>query len=192
MSRSGEGALVDVPMIDGQVALLTYHASGLLNAGVAPSRLGNHHPSIHPYGTYKASDGHITIAVGNDKLFEAFARCAGHPEWSSDARFSKNAQRVANRSILDERIEGVLLGRSVDDWCAAFLDAGVPAGPINSVQDAVAMVDLVEHDHPNGVGTVRTAPLPYRIDGAPRAAALPPPPLGAHSAAVFAEWLGNE
>ena len=190
--QTGQGALVDVPMIDGQVALLTYHASGLLNAGSVPRRLGNHHPSIHPYGTYKASDGHITIAVGNDSLFDAFARCLGRSEWSRDLRFAKNADRVANRATLDREIEGILAGQTVDQWCAAFLEAGVPAGPINTVEQAVAMVDLVEHEHPNGVDKVRTAPLPYRIDGAPRAAPLPPPLLGAHSAAVRAEWLGNE
>jgi crotonobetainyl-CoA:carnitine CoA-transferase CaiB-like acyl-CoA transferase len=188
-SNTGEGALVDVPMIDGQVAMLTYHASGLLNAGVAPTRLGNHHPSIHPYGSYRAGDGFLNIAIGNDRLFKVFAETMGHAEWEKDPRFSKNADRVAHRAELDALIDGILGGRTVEQWCDIFLEAGVPAGPINSVAEALEHVDLVEHAHPSGNGTVRTAPLPFRVDGAPRAAVLPPPVLGAHTEAVVKDWL---
>lgn len=190
-NRTGQGALVDVPMIDGQVALLTYHASGLLNGGSTPQRLGNHHPSIHPYGTYSASDGFLNVAVGNDRLFGLFCECVGHPEWAIDDRFSTNANRVAHRGLLDSMIGVELPKASVMDWCARFQDIGVPAGPINSVADAVAMVDLVEHPHPSGTGVVRTAPLAYEIDDAPRSAELPPPSLGAHSDDVIRDWLNE-
>ena len=191
-SRTGEGAVVDVPMLDGQVALLTYHASGLLNAGVAPRRLGNHHPSIHPYGTYEASDGHMTIAVGNDALFGKFSAALGHPEWAADTRFATNAVRVEHRGVLERLIQAILVTNTVDYWCELLLQAGVPAGPINTVGQALDMVDLVEHPHPAGGGTVKSAPLPYRIDDTPRAAALPPPKLGAHADAVIADWLSGE
>ena len=191
-TRTGEGGLVDVPMIDGQVALLTYHASGLLNAGAHPKRLGNHHPSIHPYGTYQASDGHLNVAVGNDRLFVAFSKAMGHPEWASDPKFAKNADRVANRPLLDPQINAVLVRSTVAEWCSVFQDAGVPAGPINSVADAVSLVDLATHRHPSGRGHVRTAPLPFRIDGAPRAAALPPPRLGEHTREVLEDWLDGD
>ena len=187
--RTGKGALVDVPMIDGQVALLTYHASGFLNGQTVPQRLGNHHPSIHPYGTYSASDGYLNVAVGNDKLFGLFCKCIDHPEWARDDRFVTNANRVANRDALDALIGVELAKASVTEWCTRFEEIGVPAGPINSVADAVAMVDLVEHPHPNGTGVVRTAPLAYKIDGAPRSAELPPPGLGAHTDDVINDWL---
>lgn len=189
--RTGQGGLVDVPMIDGQAALLTYHASGLLNAGSVPGRLGNHHPSIHPYGSYSAADGFLNIAVGNDRLFVAFAGALGRNEWASDSRFIKNADRVANRPALDELISAVLQTQSVDAWCECLSAAGVPAGPINTVAQALEQVDLVEHEHPGGSGTVRTVPLPYRLDGSPRAAELPPPQLGAHTAEVLKDWLGT-
>jgi len=191
-NRTGEGALVDVPMIDGQVALLTYHASGLLNAGIKPRRLGNHHPSIHPYGTYRALDGHLNIAVGNDKLFVAFAGAMGHPEWVSDQRFGTNASRVAHREALDPMINQILGTQTVSEWCESLQEAGVPAGPINSVEEAVDLVDLASHPHPAGEGEVFSAPLPFKIDGAPRAAELPPPALGAHTDDVLAEWLGED
>ena len=129
---TGEGGLVDVPMIDGQAALLTYHASSLLNADVAPQRLGNHHPSIHPYGSYKASDGYLNVAVGNEKLFRSFASALGHDEWVDDPRFATNAVRVAHRSELDPLIDAVLGKSTVAYWCALLMDNGVPAGPINS------------------------------------------------------------
>ncbi len=188
-SKTGEGGVVDVPMIDGQVALLTYHASGLLNGGASPQRLGNHHPSIHPYGTYSADDGFLNIAVGNDRLFRAFSEALGHTEWAADPRFVRNADRVANRELLDPLIHEVLSGRTVADWCTVLMDAGVPAGPINTVEQAVEMVDLVEHPHPGGSGTIRTAPLPYRLDAAPRASHLAPPALGAHTEEVMDDWL---
>jgi crotonobetainyl-CoA:carnitine CoA-transferase CaiB-like acyl-CoA transferase len=190
--RTGKGALVDVPMIDGQVAMLTYHASGLLNGGVTPQRLGNHHPSIHPYGTYRTDDGFLNIAVGNDRLFEAFCTAVGRREWSEDVRFAKNADRVAHRAALDALINTALVGRGVAGWCAVFAEAGVPAGPINSVAEAVQQVDLVTHAHPSGEGVVRTAPLPFRIDGAPRAATLPPPALGQHTQEVLDGWLKDD
>ncbi|MGB0639716.1 MAG: CaiB/BaiF CoA transferase family protein [Myxococcota bacterium] len=189
--RTGEGGVVDVPMIDGQAALLTYHASGFLNAGSVPGRLGNHHPSIHPYGSYSAEDGFLNVAVGNDRLFVAFAAALGHPQWATDPRFLKNADRVANRAELDEMISVVLCTKTVEAWCTCLEAAGVPAGPINTVAQALQQVDLVEHEHPGGSGTVQTVALPYRLDGAPRAADLPPPKLGAHTEQVLKEWLEN-
>jgi len=187
--RTGEGALVDVPMIDGQVAMLTYHASSWLNAGVAPRRLGNHHPSIHPYGSYKTDDGFLNIAVGNDRLFRFFAKALGNPQWADDRRFAKNVDRVAHRDTLDPLINSALLGRGVTAWCECLLEAGVPAGPINSVEEALEMVDLVTHAHPSGTGTMKSAPLPFRIDDDPRAATLPPPRLGEHTAGVLKDWI---
>ena len=189
---TGEGGLVDVPMIDGQAALLTYHASSLLNADVPPQRLGNHHPSIHPYGSYRASDGYLNVAVGNEKLFRSFASALGHPEWVEDPRFAANASRVANRTDLDPLIDAVLGNQTVAHWCALLLDNGVPAGPINSVEQAVGLVELVEHPHPSGSGVVKSTPLPYKIDGCERASTRRPPTLGEHSVEVLSDWLGGE
>ena len=187
-ARTGAGALVDIPMIDGQVALLTYHASGLLNGGVSPKRLGNHHPSIHPYGAYRASDGSLNIAVGNDALFVRFCDALGQSAWASDERFSKNASRVAHREELDPLILEVLKADTAQGWCERLGAAGVPAGPINTVSEAVELVDMVRHPHPGGVGELQTAPLPVRIDGAPRAAKLRPPRLAEHTAEVLEDW----
>ena len=127
--RTGAGALVDIPMIDGQVALLTYHASSLLNGGVVPTRLGNPHPSIHPYGAYRADGGSLNIAVGNDALFVRFCQAVGHPGWASDERFATNAARVAHREVLDPMLEDALRGRTAEEWCDRLEQAGVP-GPV--------------------------------------------------------------
>ncbi len=188
--RNGVGGIVDVPMIDGQVSLLTYHASALLNAGVTPQRLGNHHPSIHPYGTYRTQDGHLNLAIGNDGLWRRFCEAIDRSGWISDPRFETNAARVANRESLDPEIEAVLAGDTVQGWSAFLSEHGIPAGPINSVAEALEMVDVVTHEHPGGKGTVRSAPLPYRLDETPRAAARRPPNLGEHTDEVLAEWRG--
>jgi len=186
--RTGAGALVDISMLEGQVALLTYHASGLLNGGVEPARLGNHHPSIHPYGAYRAKDTSLNIAVGNDALFVRFAQALGQPGWAEDARFAENRSRVAHREQLDPLIDAVLGEDTSASWCERLADAGVPAGPIHTVAEALALVDLVTHPHPSGSGVVQTAPLPVRIDGAPRAAERRPPRLGEHSSEVLVDW----
>lgn len=186
--RSGKGALLDVPMIDGQVSLLTYHASALLNAGKEPERLGNHHPSIHPYGTYRAQDGYLNLAIGNDGLWRRFTAVVGGLEWTTDARFATNAKRVVHRAELDPLIDEVLAKDTVSGWCDRLGEAGVPAGPINSVAQALEMVDLVEHAHPSGSGTISSAPLPYRMDDAPRFHPRRPPRLGEHTDAVIDEW----
>jgi len=186
--RTGQGGLVDVPMIDGQVSLLTYHASALLNAGVTPERLGNHHPSIHPYGTYQTRDGHLNLAIGNDGLWRRFCKAIGREEWMEDPRFETNASRVSHRQELDPEIEAVLVTDTVQGWCALLSEHGIPAGPINSVSEALEMVDVVAHEHPDGEHTVRSAPLPYRLDNAARCAPRRAPNLGEHTNEVIAEW----
>ena len=124
-------------------------------------------------------------------MFKAFASALGHEEWVEDQRFENNAVRVANREHLDPLIEAALAGDSVQSWCQRLAACGVPAGPINSVEQAVAEVSLVEHAHPSGQGVVKSTPLPYRIDDCPRASALPPPGLGQHTEEVLLDWIGD-
>ena len=195
--RTGAGALIDVSMLAGQLSLLSFQASSWLNGGVEPERIGNAHPSIHPYCAYLARDGYFNIAVGNDRLWAGF--CAvlselGYPEGAAlagDAGFATNPDRVERRAALDEVIVPLFAGRSVGEWVEIFTAAGIPAGPIKSVPEALADAELVTHDHPEGGAAVRTLPLPFRIDGAPRAASRRAPRLGEHGDEVRADWLGQ-
>jgi len=196
--RTGEGAVVDVSMLDGQRALLTYQASAWLNGGVEPQRLGNDHPSIHPYSTYQASDGYFNLAVGNDGLWTKF--CAvltgfGFDEGKTiagDPRFATNPDRVENRQALNLVLAPVFSHRTIVEWLDALTGAGVPAGRIATVPEALADAEMVTHEHPEGGQQVRTLPLPFRMSGAPRAAARRAPRLGEHTQEVIIDWLGEE
>lgn len=188
--RTGEGALVDVPMIDGQLAMLTYHASNWLNARRAPARMGNQHPSIHPYSCFPTSDGWLNLAIGNDRLWVSFCQAAGVPDWATDVRFATNRARVENRAALDEVLFPMMASKSRAAWQALLDEAGVPAGPMLSVPEALEGATLVEHAHPDTGAPLRSVVLPYQIDEVPRASSRRAPRLGEHSAEVLGEWLG--
>ena len=189
--RTGEGALVDVSMLDGQLALLTYHASAYVNAGKVPGRIGNAHPSIHPFCTYATADGHINVCVGNDSLWATFCGVLAEPGWVSDPRFATNPSRVAHRQDLDALLAPRFATAPTAAWLAALEEAGIPCGPMATVAEALDGATLVEHPHPAGGPPVRTVPLPFAIDEAPRAAERGAPALGQHRDEVLADWLGG-
>ena len=189
--RTGEGASIVIPLMDSQRSLLTYHASAWLNGGSPSQRRGNHHPSIHPFCVLPTADGHICLCIGNDKLWRAFCVVAGAPELGDDPRFVTNRLRVANRVALDAWIEPTVAARTLDDWLTSLAAAGVPAGPMRSVEAALEDADLVSHPHPVTGAPVRTLPVPILIDGDRPTAARAPSLLGADTAAVCAEWLSD-
>ena len=114
--RTGKGGFVDVSMMDGMLSLLTYHASSFLNGGVSPKRMGNSHPSIHPFQPYKCKDGFLTICVGNDKLFARLCNALGYPDWSKDNRFGTNPDRVQHRQELDELLKPLFARLTKREW----------------------------------------------------------------------------
>ena len=188
--RLGHGAWVDVPMLDGQLSLLTYHASAWLNAGVAPKAIGNAHPSIHPFRAYATMDGHLNLALGNDKLFEQFCGLF-ELDWHQDERFSSNAVRVKNREALDALMGPFFAQRSTDDWLRRLEAAAIPAGPLLSVPEALSSASLLSHPHPTTGRAVKSIALPYSIGSSPRGSVRPAPELGAHKEEVLDEWLSD-
>src|SRR5947209_519219 len=117
-ARTGRGQHVDVSMLDGQISLLTYHAGIHFATGGVPARRGNQHPSISPYETYRAKDGFVNIAVGNDAQWRALCRAAGAPlgALGDDARFATNAARVERRDDMAAILEPTVAVRTVDAW----------------------------------------------------------------------------
>jgi len=186
---TGEGATIDNSLIDGQRSFLVYHASAWLNAGKAPDRLGNQHPNVHPLCAYKAADGWINLAVGNNKLWSAFCGAIGRDELIEDPAYRDNADRVRNREALNDALAGTLVTRTVADWVARIQAVGVPVGPIHTVPQALEGATLVSHAHPRGGPDVRSVPLPFALSGAPRAAARRAPELDEHRQEVLSEWL---
>ncbi|MCR6657924.1 MAG: CoA transferase [Asticcacaulis sp.] len=132
---SGEGCHIDMSLFDTATSILANQASNYLVSGKSPSRLGNAHPNIAPYQVFKVSDGHIIVAVGNDGQFQKFCAtlCAGDVALNPD--YATNALRVARRTDLQSAVQPYLMQKTRAEWLAAFEAAGVPAGPINRIED---------------------------------------------------------
>ena len=157
--RSGLGQRVDLSLLDVGVAVLANQAMNQLIGGVTPRRLGNAHPNIVPYQVFPASDGHLIIACGNDRQFAGLCEALGLGDLASDPAYATNPARVANRETLCPLIAAATVARTRAETIAALESAGVPAGPINSVADALAEPQIVARGMqiaPEGVPGLRT------------------------------------
>lgn len=184
-SVSGEGAHVDMALFDTQLAMLANQASNALVSGKDPPRQGVTHPNIVPYQPFAAADQPIIIAIGNDRQFARLAKICGHSEWSSDPRFATNALRVANRAAMVEAVAAVIAHHPAAHWLDRLEAAGIPAGPINTISQALSDVQA---QHRAMVRTIAGVPMvgsPVRIDGARADSDLPPPALGEHTAEML-------
>ena len=192
---SGEGQLVDVSLLDTQVALLTNVASNYLVGGLPHRRLGNAHPHIAPYEAFQARDRWFALAAANDGQWATLCDVLGRPELRDDPRFATNGARVANRPALLEVLGEAFAARDAEAWLAECREAGLPCGPINTIPDVFAHPqaearDLVlEAEHP-GAGTVRFVGFPYKLSGTPAEVRHPPPRLGEHTVEVLTKMLG--
>src|SRR3954451_13650730 len=135
-ARTGRGRHVEVSLMDSALTCLLNQATAWVAGGVRPTRRGNRHPSIVPYETYAAADRELAVAVGNDRIFGRLCRALGLDELPDDERFATNEARVAHVDALAEALEAVLRTRDADEWVRALSEAGVPAGPINEVDEA--------------------------------------------------------
>jgi len=183
--KSGEGAHIDMALFDTQLAMLANQASNALVSGRDPPRQGNTHPNIVPYQLFDATDQPIIIAVGNDRQFGRLAEMCGHPEWARDQRFASNAARVANRTAIVPLIADCIRERPAAHWLEQLEQAGIPAGPINTVTQALSDVQAL---HRGMVRTLAGMPLvgsPVRLDGERAGSERPPPALGEHTAQVL-------
>jgi crotonobetainyl-CoA:carnitine CoA-transferase CaiB-like acyl-CoA transferase len=184
--RTGEGAYVDMALFDTQLAMLANQASNALVSGKDPPRQGNTHPNIVPYQAFEASDQPLVIAVGNDRQFARLAELCGHPEWVSDERFASNGARVANRGEMVRLVSSSIRKKSAAEWFARLEDAGIPAGPINTISQALADVQAQHRKTVRTLAGMPTVGSPVRIDGDRADSDLPPPALGQHTAEVLA------
>lgn len=191
---TGLGQHIDMALLDVQVAMLANQASNYLVGGVVPGRLGNAHPNIVPYQAFATLDGHLILAVGNDRQFASFCTVAGHYQWADDSRFASNNARVANRAELVALLEPVLLERTTRQWLDQLEAVGVPCGPINTIDQVfdepqVRHRQLVQHLPHALADAVPTVACPIRMSASPRAAERAPPLLGEHTQQVLRERL---
>ncbi len=191
--RSGRGQRLELDLLTGLLSALTNQAAGTLATGNSPPRLGNAHPSIAPYSLYRASDRDLVIAVGNDRQFRTLVRLLGAPELADDTRFSTNAARVQHRADLDPTLHALLMADTAAHWAAVFADAGVPAGPVNTIAEAIDLaaalglpaVATIE-GAPDAAATVSVIANPIHLHDTPARYRRRPPRLGEHCGA---DWI---
>jgi crotonobetainyl-CoA:carnitine CoA-transferase CaiB-like acyl-CoA transferase len=184
-ARTGEGQSIDMALFDCQAAGLANQATNYLVGGMLPQRLGNAHPNIVPYQVFETADGHLILAIANDRQFASFARAADLGELASDPRFTTNAERVAHRAALVALIEPVMRRSSMEHWIAALEAANVPCGAINRIDQvfsdpqAVARGLTVAMEHASG--TMNLVASPLRLSATPPEYRFAPPLLGQHT-----------
>jgi formyl-CoA transferase len=183
--RSGEGATIDLALFDTQLAMLANQAENALISGEDPPRQGNTHPNIVPYQPFDAADQPIIIAVGNDRQFARLAEICGHPEWAADPRFATNEARVANRREIVALVGSAIRERPAAAWLDQLESAGIPAGPINKVTQALADVQAKHRQMVRSIAGVPLVGSPVRLDGERSDSDLPPPALGEHTNEVL-------
>jgi len=193
-AETGVGQHLDLALLDTQVAFLANQAMNYLATGEAPGRLGNAHPNIVPYQTFRTSDGDIILACGNDNLFNKFCELAGCQALAKDPRFATNAKRVENRVEITAQLNAVFAKRTTRDWVDALEQAGVPNGPINNLKQVfeepqvIARGVRIEMEHPTA-GKVPLVASPMRFSATPVEYKLPPPTLGQHTDEILREVL---
>jgi CoA:oxalate CoA-transferase len=194
-SKSGEGQLVDVAMLDCQVALLENAIARYTAVGEIPRPIGNRHPAITPFEPFATSDGQLVVAAGNDALWIKFCEAIGRSNLAADPRFKTNPLRTSNYDALRPLIADAMVRKSTDAWIAILEEAGVPNGPINSVDKVVtdpqvlAREMIVEVEHPVA-GTTKLPGIPIKLDETPGEISSPAPLLGEHTAEILAGVLG--
>lgn len=177
-ARSGQGQHLDLSLLDCGVAVLANQATNYLLGGSVPHRLGNAHPNIVPYQLFPASDGHLIIACGNDRQFAALCRVLDLPGLPQDPDYATNPARVAHRDRLVPLLAGATARRTRAVLIAALEGAGVPAGPVNDVAEALAEPQVAARElriAPEGIAGLRS---PLRFSRSPLALDRAAPALG--------------
>jgi crotonobetainyl-CoA:carnitine CoA-transferase CaiB-like acyl-CoA transferase len=190
--RTGRGQEVDIAMLDSVVALLSYQAGIYFANEVAPPRLGNRHPTIVPYETFRASDGDFVVAVGNDDQWRRFCSVSGFPE---DEQYATNRQRVTNYDVLKPALDARLSSGTRASWIERLKSAGVPCGAVRDLHEVFsdpqtqARNMLVELEH-SVAGALKMTGTPLKFSDTPASVRTPPPMLGEHTNAILTNDLG--
>jgi crotonobetainyl-CoA:carnitine CoA-transferase CaiB-like acyl-CoA transferase len=192
--RTGRGAFVDTALVDSTVGVLANQGLNYLASGKVPERIGNSHPNIVPYQVFPVADGYIIIATGNDSQYKKLCVVLGAPELARDAAYIDNKARLAHRADIVGKLSALTETRQSADLLANLEAVGVPAGPINNLDQVFADPHVVHRgmklDLPSAAakgGTIPGVRTPIIIDGEPMAAPHPSPRLGEHTAEVLRE-----
>ena len=190
--RTGQGQVVDTSLMEAALQQTYWQAASYFATGVSPGATGSAHLLTAPYQAFRAADGWINVGGANQANWERIADVLGHPEWRADPRFATNSARMTNLPALVDAMSAVLATRSCTAWISAFDAAGVPAGPVHSIGEALEhpqtaargmVVDLV---HPQA-GAMRALGCPVHFSATPAAVRRAAPLLGEHTREVLAD-----
>jgi crotonobetainyl-CoA:carnitine CoA-transferase CaiB-like acyl-CoA transferase len=193
--RTGQGQHIDCSLLDTQVAMLANQAANWLVGGREPTRMGNNHPNVVPYRGYAVRDGHVIVAVGNDRQFARLCEVLEEEALATDPRFRSNADRVRNREELDAALGALLAGFPRAALIEQLESVGVPCGPINALADVFADEQVrargLEVAMTRDDGTpIRTLAFPARLSRTPANYRRAPPSLGADTDEILSSFLG--
>lgn len=193
--RTGEGQHIDCALLDTQIAMLANQGMSYLVGGVVGGLMGNAHPTVVPYRAFRAADGDIIVAVGNDGQFKALCAAIARPDLADDPRFRRNAGRVVNREVLERMLSEVFAPLPVEATASRLAAAGVPCGPVNSIDKVFADPHVETREIVRALpkaqgGAVPTVAYPPRLSRTPADYRSAPPSLGEDTVQILAEELG--
>lgn len=184
--ETGMGQKVDVAMLDCQVAILENAIARYDVSGESPKSTGNRHPSITPFAVFKALDGYIIVAAGNDHLWKKWCHTVNREGLIKDSRFLTNSDRTNNWRELEKIMVEILATKSIEHWLTLFEEAGIPSGPINDVEKVVQDPQVLARDmityqeHPTA-GRIMMPGIPIKLSKNPGVIETPAPLLGEHN-----------
>ena len=190
--QTGKGQWVESALLDGQVAALSYHATGFMGTGVEPRRWGSGHPSLVPYQSFSSSNGQFIIGCANQGLWERMCRAIGQGGMLEDPRFTTNTDRVEHRAECVGELNQVFAQNTTDHWVELIVEAGVPCGPINTVSEVVSNPQVLarnmisEVEHPN-IPNLKFPGSPLKLTDSPATIRRVPPLLGQHNQEILDE-----
>ncbi|MFE6553565.1 CaiB/BaiF CoA transferase family protein [Streptomyces sp. NPDC057746] len=191
---TGEGQLIEVNLLSSALTGLVNHSSAYVAGGTVPYRMGNAHPSVFPYEPLPTADNDLIVTAANDGQFRKLCEVLGISEIADDPRFARNADRTANREELRPLLVEQLRKRGAEEWFDLLVEAGVPSGPINTIDGGFAMADRFGLEPVVSVGegerAVPTTRHPIRFSATPATYRLPPPQLDEHGAELRT-WLSE-
>ena len=188
---TGSGQKVETSLLAGLIGMLCVQGQRQLSLGDTPGRIGNDHPVIYPYGAFTAADGPINVAASTDEQFRNLCTVIGAPDLAEDPDYADNSKRSANRTALKARLDDLLATRPAAEWAPLIMEAGVPAGPVYTLDQvfadphvrATGMVETVEHPL---LGAIETMSNPLRLTSIGKnTVRTHPPELGEHSVAIL-------
>ncbi len=190
--RTGRGQVVETSLLEAMIGVLSWGAGMFFERGAVPGPAGQHHPLSAPYGRFRAKDGYLNIAAGNEAMWQKLSVVLARPDWKEDARFLGPVERLRHRDELTDAMEEVLATQGVGHWVDVLNRAGVPCGPVLDLgqvfsdPQVLARQMLQELPHPE-VGTFKTTGLPVKLSDTPGAIRTSPPLHGEHSDEVLRE-----